>query len=266
MACTIASSASQGSIAGCCVPWPEKSSAKLMAPEQPHAVAASSRPPRACRPRRRATGAARRSRRRWLSAAVKPVGPRAAAGVEEAARRALRVAQPGQAAAVSEVAVVQHGHDVEQGVEPRLLRRQAARAERTAARAPRSRTAPESPAPPLRMRCAARGGARRCRRAASGGARLRAASASPQCRRSSVAQRCGSRRDAPRAAHRTGRRAQQAQHEDRAAVRVDAAGCGQHARFGRDAAALERRNEVRAGEAGLGDAARSSGAARTGCA
>ncbi len=71
--------------------------------------------------RRRATKSSAMAR-----ASCEPIGPCDASSIEKAARSALCVAQAGEPAAVREVAVVQHGHDVEQGVEPGLLRRQAA--------------------------------------------------------------------------------------------------------------------------------------------
>jgi hypothetical protein len=58
------------------------------------------------------------------------------------------VAQPLHAASVSEVAVVQDRHDVEEGVEQNLLSAQAASAGGLHGRHRRSRTTPESRARP----------------------------------------------------------------------------------------------------------------------
>ena len=119
--------------------------------------------------------------------------------------------------------------------------------------------------------CAASSAALRrpCARAArapceSDARRARDASASPQ-RASSVARRCRRVAGDARGARRARRGAQQAQREDRAAMRVDAAGRAQHARLGRDAQRLERR-ERGAAPRPAPRRARRSGAARTGCA
>src|SRR5204863_8999302 len=119
MARKIASSASQGSISGCSVPCPEKSSAKLMALalrrlERTQSLHPASGSENVCCPTGGQAPAhevvADRSGSRHAGRS------RRSAGAEERARCALRVAQPLHAAAVSEVAVVQHRHDAKKRV------------------------------------------------------------------------------------------------------------------------------------------------------